>query len=276
MKDDLETRRHERRAASKMTHGAFGGRFDVPHRLALCSLALLALVQPASAADPAGEAVGVTANATASGEVGDRILQARSRIFSGDLIETDQTGIAQLEFLDETRMVVGPGSRLTIDDFVFQSDNTVRRLTVNAARGAFRFITGRSDKAAYTIRTPVATIGVRGTKGDITVHDDGSASFSIYDGAFRICSLQVPRRCAVLEGSCSVIVLDRDFNYDWLQNVYDRTDYMEENFPFAFDERRLRSPFQVASGSCELREGHKPDPNPDPDPEPKVCEDCVK
>ena len=256
----------------------FGSGHGSSPGMALLSAALLAFVSPALAADPAGEAAGVTANATASGEIGDRILQARGRIFSGDVIETDQTGVAQLEFLDETRMVVGPGSRLTIDDFVFQSNNTAQRLTVNAARGAFRFITGVSDKGAYTIRTPVATIGVRGTEGDITVHEDGSISASIYDnGAFRICSLEKPRRCAVLEGSCSVIVLNKDFEFDWLQNIYERTGYMEENFPFAFGERRLQSPFQVSSGSCEFRAGPRKDPNSGGDFEPVVEEkddDC--
>ena len=238
--------------------------------LALVTIAAITNVQPASAADPAGEAVDVTANAIASGEVGDRILETRSRIFRGDLIQTNETGIAQLEFIDETRMVVGPRSRLTIDAFVLQSGNTFRRLTVNAVRGAFRFISGRSAKEAYTIRTPVASIGVRGTEGDITVHEDGSISASIYDdGAFRICSLERPRRCAVLEGSCSVIVLNTNFEFDWLRNIYERTDYMDENLPFAFDERRLRSSFQVSSGSCEMREPYAPGESEEPEPEPE-------
>lgn len=226
-------------------------------------VALMAGGQVASAAELAGETTAVETTATAADAEKTRVLIAKSQIYVGELIKTDESGVAQLQFLDETRMVVGPNSQLTIDEFVFQSDRTAKSLAVNVARGAFRFLSGSSDKTAYRIETPLATIGVRGTAGDITVNEDGSASFSIYDGAFRICTRERPRRrCAILEGRCSLVILNQELEFDWLKNVYERTEFLRDNFPFAFDDYRLQSSYRVDSGSCEMREYHVPEQDP--------------
>ncbi len=43
---------------------------------------------------------------------------------------------------------------MTIDAFAFDERNTARKITMNATKGAFRFITGNSEKQAYTINLP--------------------------------------------------------------------------------------------------------------------------
>ena len=80
----------------------------------------------------------------------------------GDQIKTNRSGEAQIRLLDNTHLVVGPNARLTIDAFVFNG-STAETVTLSAVRGAFRFITGNSRKQAYLMKTPVMTIGVRGT-----------------------------------------------------------------------------------------------------------------
>ena len=54
--------------------------------------------------------------------------------------------------------------------------------------GAFRFVTGHSDKAAYKITTPLATIGVRGTTLDI-LSQRGQTIVVLQDGAASVCTL---------------------------------------------------------------------------------------
>jgi hypothetical protein len=228
---------------------------------ALISLiAVVGSVQMALAAEPAGETTMVKTIATASGAGASRPLTAESQVFIGEMIKTNGTGVAQLLFLDKTRMVIGPNSELTIDEFVYQSNGTVSSLVIGATRGAFRFLSGSSEKAAYRIDTPLASIGVRGTAGDITIHEDGSASFAIYEGAFRICTREDPRRCAILEESCTVITLDTRNNFEWKSNIFERTQYMAENFPFAFANNGLQKPYRVRSGSCNVQSGVVPEP----------------
>jgi hypothetical protein len=121
------------------------------------------------AAQPAGRAVAVVQQSmlTASGQ--QVMLAAGAPVTMGDVVQTGPNGQAQLLFDDETRIVVGRNSNLVIESALFRNDGTAERLAINALRGSFRFISGRSSSAAYSIRTPTATLAVRGTTFDFTV-----------------------------------------------------------------------------------------------------------
>ena len=116
---------------------------------------------PASA-DPSGVVLAVVQQSEANGETGQRVLKPEAPVYAGDRIITGPIGEAQVRFRDNTRLVVGPNSTMVIDAFVFNEDDTARQISIEAVKGAFRFITGKSPKDVYTIKTPTSTIGVRG------------------------------------------------------------------------------------------------------------------
>ena len=128
---------------------------------AAAALALCALPQ-SLAAQPSGVVIAVVQQSVANGETGERTLIEQAPVYSGDHITTGPSGQAQVKFRDDTKLVVGPNSMMVIDAFVFENDTTARQILINAVLGAFRFITGKSPKDAYSITTPTATIGVRG------------------------------------------------------------------------------------------------------------------
>ncbi len=113
-------------------------------------------------AEPSGVVIAVVQSSEADGTTGHRVLIAEAPVYSGDHIITGATGEAQVKFRDDTKLVVGPNSMMTIDAFVFTDQDTARQISINAVRGAFRFIAGKSPKDVYSITTPTATIGVRG------------------------------------------------------------------------------------------------------------------
>src|SRR5438128_1325188 len=175
-------------------------------KLALAAAAAV-LVTASQGPSMAAEAVGKAFAVTPSAAAGTRTLGVQDPVFMGDLVTTGSTGQVQLGFVDNTRMIVGPRSQLAIDSFVFKGKATAGQFSVNAVRGAFRFITGSSAKQAYAIKTPTATIGVRGTRFDFSVGRDGTTNLALYDGSVRLCDKGRPqRRCTVLSGACSVIV----------------------------------------------------------------------
>ncbi len=237
--------------------------------LAALTLATLALPQ-FSSAQPAGQAVAVDQSAAASGAVGARELAANAPVFMGDEITTDDTGLAQLLFRDDTRMVVGPNSKLTVDRFVFSGETAASEVALGAARGAFRFITGNSPKSAYLIDTPAATIGVRGSRADILVPGDGTVGVVSYDEGdgdnkgLYVCDKpelrsdgDQRRRCVELVRGCSLVVFTAGEDPEWVVNAYDRTTIMDE-VPFAFRQSGLMPDFQVDSDSCEVRNPNPP------------------
>jgi hypothetical protein len=95
-----------------------------------------------------------------------RALAAGSSVFAREVVRTGDESTAQLLFLDETSLSIGPQSEVTLDRFVFDPNQGAGSMVINATRGAFRFISGSQRPSNYQIRTPVATIGVRGTVFD--------------------------------------------------------------------------------------------------------------
>jgi hypothetical protein len=122
----------------------------------------MALSGPAAALEPSGHAVRVDPAVNATGPGGERLIKLRGAVFVGDEIVASPNGLAQIIFIDNTRIVIGPNSRLTIDIFVFNPDNTAKKVAITAIKGSFRFISGNSPSGAYSIRTPTMTVGIRG------------------------------------------------------------------------------------------------------------------
>ena len=77
-------------------------------------------------------------------------------------------------FLDETSLSVGPRSDVTLDHFIYDANRGTGRMVLSASRGALRFVSGSMESRSYQIRTPVATVGVRGTVFDLLVTRNAS------------------------------------------------------------------------------------------------------
>jgi hypothetical protein len=136
-----------------LAQGAFAATF---------AAAVLQLGGAAAALEPSGHAVRVNPAVNAAGPVGERLIELQGAVFMGDEIVANPNGLAQIKFIDNTRLVVGPNTRLRIDSFVFNADKTARDVTISVVKGSFRFISGNSPDEAYTLRTPTMSIGVRG------------------------------------------------------------------------------------------------------------------
>jgi hypothetical protein len=94
---------------------------------------------------------------------GARPLSVGGDVFARQMVRTGEASAAQLLFLDETSLSIGPSSEVTLDRFVYDPNRGSGNVVLNATRGAFRFVSGSQQPSSYQIRTPVATIGVRGT-----------------------------------------------------------------------------------------------------------------
>ena len=96
-------------------------------------------------------------------------------IFSYDDVRTGNGRIA-IEFLDSSVVRLTEHSKIVIDDFVYDPDPNKSKLALNMASGTARFITGRLagiKKENIFIKTPSATIGIRGTDFTTTVDELG-------------------------------------------------------------------------------------------------------
>lgn len=82
-----------------------------------------------------------------------------------DLIKTG-TGRVAITFADNTRMQVTEHSRLLVDEFVYDPGKSTGRLAMKVALGTVRYASGaiaKNNPTSVNVRTPTATVGVRGT-----------------------------------------------------------------------------------------------------------------
>jgi hypothetical protein len=108
---------------------------------------------------------------TPSATVG-RNVASGDEIFLGDRIVTGPAGGLQVMLLDGTTFSIGPNSSMVIDEFVYDPANGTGRLSASVTRGTLRLISGRlarQEQEAIRIKTPAATVGVRGTMSFIAV-----------------------------------------------------------------------------------------------------------
>jgi hypothetical protein len=95
-----------------------------------------------------------------------------------DAIKTTQ-GKVGITFADNTRVQVNENSRLVIDDFVYDPKSKAGKVGLNMALGTVRYASGaiaHNNPQSVGVRTPSATISVRGTDFTATVDELGQST----------------------------------------------------------------------------------------------------
>jgi hypothetical protein len=88
----------------------------------------------------------------------------------------------RIDFIDETRVDITEHSRLLIDEFVYDPANDIGSLSIKATLGTVRYASGQIAKnfrQNVKIRTPSATIGVRGTDFIMVVDELGGSMITL-------------------------------------------------------------------------------------------------
>jgi len=127
------------------------------------------------------EVIRVSGSGGSQINVGDAVLR-------NETVRTGASSATRLVMIDSTNLSLGANSSITLDRTVFNDEHSYRDVTIRMTTGAFRFVTGHSDKNAYKITTGIATIGVRGTTLDI-LSQRGRTTVVLQDGASRVCTL---------------------------------------------------------------------------------------
>jgi hypothetical protein len=95
-------------------------------------------------------------------EMQDTVTTARSRV--------------TLSFEDKTTVKITEQSKLVIDDFVYDASKGTGKLAMRVALGTARYASGqiaKNNPQAVNVRTPTATVAVRGTDFSMTVDELG-------------------------------------------------------------------------------------------------------
>lgn len=134
---------------------------------------------------PIGEVSGVTGDATItrlSGQI--EPIAHGTPVYQGDIVETANDGALNIVFSDESSFAVSEDSRLAIDEYVYDAENTGEGAqSFSVLKGVFVFtsgLVGRDDPDDVTIDTPSGSIGIRGT---IIAGDVNQGEITVVEGA---------------------------------------------------------------------------------------------
>lgn len=131
------------------------------------------LVQSAgsSASTSASTAIGYVKTATGISSIirdGDRKSAAAGQpLFEKDVLETGGNGALGVTLKDNTLLSLGPNSSLALESYLLQPHRDTYSLITRITRGTVQYVSGLIAKLSpdsVQIKTPTATLGVRGTR----------------------------------------------------------------------------------------------------------------
>ncbi|TVQ83431.1 MAG: hypothetical protein EA357_05805 [Micavibrio sp.] len=113
--------------------------------------------------------------------------EAGTRVFRGDIIETVGDGAAKIVFADNSSFAISKEARLSIDDYIYDSQSGGGSSFFSMLKGAFLYtsgLIGKKNPDEVNIETPVGSIGIRGTVVAGEIKPAGEESeIIIVDGA---------------------------------------------------------------------------------------------
>ncbi len=134
--------------------------------LRILSFLMLAFALLSGAGEAHAARIGVASvvkNEVSGSGGGTHVINVGTGIFHNEMITTGAESSAQLLFRDETSMTIGASAKVMLDKFVYDPNSKSGAVVVNVLQGTFRFVSGSVKPGGYTIKTPVATVGLRGT-----------------------------------------------------------------------------------------------------------------
>jgi hypothetical protein len=160
------------------------------------------------------EVVRVMGSGSTRINVGDGVLR-------DEIVRTGLDSAARLVMADSTNLSLGANATVTLDRTVFNDEHTYRDIAIRLTTGAFRFVTGHSEKAAYKITTSLGTIGVRGTILDILAQR-GKTTVVLQEGASSVCTLSFqciqltqPGETAIITSTGGRTTIQKTNNSPW-------------------------------------------------------------
>ncbi len=111
----------------------------------------------------------------------DKVIPAKigEKVFVKDALKTGPGGSLGMTFKDDTLLSLGPESEALIEEFLFSPAQNKLSIVTKLLKGTATYVTGTIGKLSpnsVRFETPVANVGIRGTKFAVKIEDPGTRS----------------------------------------------------------------------------------------------------
>ncbi len=171
---------------------------------AIATTTFCAFVFPAIAEETIGSASSIEKDVQGVSGGRSMRLSPGDAVYFDELLTTGASSRGKFVFSDRTNLQMGPSSRVKLDNFVYSGRSGA---TFGVAKGAFRFVSAPGEHKGYEVRTPTATIGVRGTNFGVRATPSRTDAV-LYSGAIEVCDSS-GAACRVLDKPCTFVTVTR-------------------------------------------------------------------
>ena len=152
-----------------------------------------------------------------------------SNIEKNDTVSTNSQGRFKITFVDATTVNITQNSRLVIDDFVYDGNNKSKgKLGLKLALGTAKYTSGaiaKGNARGVGIRTPTATIAVRGTDFVMSVDEAGRSTVVLVPECYNDTDItkinfDCPAGAIDVMTAAGVVTLNKPFQATLVENSY--------------------------------------------------------
>jgi hypothetical protein len=152
-----------------------------------------------------------------------------SSIEKNDTVSTNSQGKFKIRFVDATTVNITQNSRLVIDDFVYDGNNKSKgKIGLKLALGTARYTSGaiaKGNARGVGIRTPTATIAVRGTDFVMSVDEAGRSTVVLVpecynDKDITKINFECPSGAIDVITAAGIVTLTQPFQATMVENAY--------------------------------------------------------
>src|SRR5512147_3194943 len=137
----------------------------------------------------------------------EQSAQRADELVQNEALRTDDESSIRVTFVDGSELSVEAQSEVVLSDYVY--DGAASRGLINLNDGLFHFTSNGQNDQGVKLKTPVATIGVRGTEFLVHVDHDDATIIDILSGAVDATPLGRGQPVTCYEGQ-SILIASED------------------------------------------------------------------
>ncbi|HPY39922.1 MAG TPA: FecR family protein, partial [Thiolinea sp.] len=152
-----------------------------------------------TAADPLGKTVLAQGTIQAERAGAHEALQRLSPVYRMDIIRSAKDSAAQFRMVDDAYIELLENSELRLENYQLNADGKHGNVVMELLSGGLRTISGligKQNKAEYQLKTPTATIGIRGTFYEVSLAKEGMY-LAAWKGSITV---------KTYSGACSIVI----------------------------------------------------------------------
>ena len=174
----------------------------------------------------------------------ERDARPADEVVQDEMLRTADKSAISVKFVDGSELSVEALSEVVLSDYVYDGQASAGLINLND--GLFHFTSNGKNDQGVKLRTPIATIGIRGTGFDWS--DRRNTGLAVMSGIVRLCDAK-SGKCVNLSENCEVGQAGGSQAQEF--SGAQAGELIVGNLPYVLDQRPLNRQFHLPTSKCK-------------------------